>query len=52
MDKKLDKFTDLINGDFSFDNLEFFGTILYCIRALQENGMELNLKKVIQEFQA
>ena len=52
LDKKLDKFSSLINGDFSFDNLELFGTVLYCIRALQENGMELNLKKVIQEFQA
>lgn len=52
LDKKLDKFTSLINGDFSFDNLELFGTVLYCIRALQENGMESNLKKVIQEFKA
>lgn len=52
LDKKLNKFTRLINGDFSFDNIELFGTVLYCIRALQENGMESNLKKVIQEFQA
>lgn len=52
LDKNLYKFSSLIDRDFSFDNLELFGTVLYCIRALQENGMELNLKKVIQEFQA
>ena len=52
MNKGISHFTSLINGNFSFDNLELFGTVLYCIRALQENGMELNLKKVIQKFQA
>jgi len=52
LDKKLDKFTSLINRDFSFDNLELFGTVLYCIRALQENGMEPDSNEVIQEFQA
>ena len=52
MNEKLDQFSSLIDRDFSFNNLELFGTVLYCIRALQENGMESNLKKVIQEFQA
>ena len=52
LDEKLDKFTSLINKDFSFDNLELFGTILYCIRALQENGMKPDPNDVIQEFQA
>lgn len=52
LDKKLNKFSSLINKDFSFDKLELFGTVLYCIRALQENGIKLNFKKVIQEFQA
>ena len=52
MNENLEQFSSLINGNFNFDNLELFGTALYCIRALQENGMESNLKKVIQEFQA
>ena len=52
LDEKLDKFTGLINKDFSFDNMELFGTVLYCIRALQENGMEPDSNDVIQEFQA
>lgn len=52
LDEKLNKFTDLINRDFSFDNMELFGTVLYCIRALQENGMEPDSNDVIQEFQA
>ncbi|NIA09754.1 MAG: hypothetical protein GWP10_08490, partial [Nitrospiraceae bacterium] len=33
LDKKLNKFSSLINRNFSFDNLELFGTVLYCIRA-------------------
>jgi hypothetical protein len=32
--------------------MELFGTVLYCIRALQENGMEPDSNDVIQEFQA
>ena len=52
LDKKLDKFSSLIDGDFRFDNLELFGTVLYCIRSLQENGMGPDSNDVIQEFQA
>ena len=52
LNKKLDKFSSLIGGDFSFNNLELFGTVLYCIRALQENGMEPDSNDVIQEFHA
>lgn len=52
LDKKLDNFFSLIGGDFSFDNLELFGTALYCIKALQENGIEPDANGVLQEFQA
>jgi uncharacterized protein YwgA len=50
--KYLDEFRQLLNNEFSFDNLELYGTTLYCIRALQENGLKFDKESVIHEFKA
>ncbi len=52
MDTHLDRFFQMLNGDFSFKNFELFGTTLYCMRALQENGMMADQTSVIEEFKA
>ena len=36
--------------DFSFSSMELFGTTLYCIRSLEEMGIEPNEEKVLNEF--
>lgn len=50
IDRFLDSFSVMLDGNFSFDNLEVFGTTLYCLRALQESGYEVNQGAVVEEF--
>lgn len=52
IDSGLEEFSTLLDGDFSFNNLELYGTMLYCIQALQENGLPADRLAAIQEFQA
>jgi hypothetical protein len=47
----LERFCELLGHDFSFDNLELCGTVLYCIQALQENGLEADRDSVIHEVE-
>ncbi len=39
----------LFKDNDDFNTIELLGTVLYCIKALQENGLELNKESVIQE---
>ncbi len=48
----IDEFYQLVDKDFSFDNLELYGTVLYCIRSLQDHGDNLNNALVEEEFKA
>jgi len=50
IDAHLRQFTGFLDKDFSFDNLELFGTVLYCIQALQENGFTADRQSVQKEF--
>lgn len=52
VDKHLEQFVRLLDSDFSFDNLELFGTVLYCLKALQENDLPLDEDILIKEFKA
>jgi uncharacterized protein YwgA len=47
----LERFCELLGHDFSFDNLELVGTVLYCIQALQENGLDADKDSVIREVE-
>jgi len=50
IDAHLSQFSAFLNQDFSFDNLELFGTVLYCIQALKENRMPADRYSVRKEF--
>jgi uncharacterized protein YwgA len=52
LDQHLSIFSDLIDSEFRFDRLELVGTILYCIRSLQEHGMSVSQPEVTKEFKA
>jgi len=47
----IDGFLQVVGGDLSFNSMELFGTVLYCIKALEENGMDTNLESVLEEFE-
>jgi hypothetical protein len=47
----LERFCELLGHDFSFENLELCGTVLYCIQALQENGLDADRDSVIREVE-
>lgn len=51
INKKIKKVRSHVN-DFSFSTMELFGTTLYCIRSLEEMGVEPNEGKVLSEFKA
>ena len=48
--KKIDNFKKALNDDFSFDSMEISGTLIYCIRALQNVEREVSEKAVLKEF--
>jgi len=50
IDTYLDRFAELLGHELSFDKLELFGTALYCIQALKENGMAADKRSVVREF--
>ncbi|MFZ3046281.1 MAG: hypothetical protein WA151_10225 [Desulfatirhabdiaceae bacterium] len=52
IDRQLTTFTALIDMDFKFDKLELFGSVLYCIRALQEHETIPTQQSVEKEFSA
>ena len=43
-------FSEIVDGSFSFDNVEIAGTLLYCIRALENYDIEPDKENVIEEF--
>ena len=51
INKKISEVTSYVN-DFSFRSMELFGITLYCIRSLEEMGIEPNEGKVVHEFKA
>jgi hypothetical protein len=52
IDDLLAGFSNMLEGKFTFDNLELYGTALYCLRALQENKMSWDREALVQEFRA
>ena len=48
----LNSFQSFLKDDFSFDNLELYGTTLYCMKALDEVGESTDEDSVIAEFKA
>ena len=50
IDVHLNRLKELLNQNFSFDNLELTGTVLYCIQALKENGLSVDRESVLSEF--
>lgn len=51
VEKGIDEFKKLVLDDFGFESMEKIGTVLYCIRALQENDLDINTDSVLDEFQ-
>ena len=49
IDKKINEFKSYVDN-YSFSSMELFGTTLYCIRSLEEMGIEPNEEKVVYEF--
>jgi len=52
IDEHLEQFVEMLGNNTSFKNLEVYGTALYCIRALEENGLPVDEAAVKEEFQA
>lgn len=52
LDCFLDGFNKILEGNFSFENLELYGTTLYCMKALEENGQSTDESAVLDEFKA
>ena len=48
--ENISKFGKIIDNNFSFDNVEIAGTLLYCIAALKNFDIEPNKENVIEEF--
>lgn len=47
---KIKEYMDALNKDYSFDNMEISGTIIYCAKALDKVGITPNKDNVVQEF--
>jgi hypothetical protein len=52
VNQHLTLFMELVDNDFKFGQLELIGTVLYCIRSLQEHGMSVSQPEVTKEFKA
>ena len=50
INKSIKDFSEIVDSNFSFDNVEIAGTLLYCIRALQNYDIEPTMENVIEEF--
>ena len=50
IERSIKDFSEIVDGNFSFDNVEIAGTLLYCIRALQNYDIEPTEENVIEEF--
>lgn len=50
IDGHLEEFVKILGGNTSFSNLEVYGTVLYCIRALEENGLPIDEATLREEF--
>lgn len=44
------KFSDVVGGNYGFNNLELYGTTLYCVKALENAGEEVTDESVLKEF--
>jgi len=45
------KFSDIVDRDYEFDSMEIFGTVLYCIKSLDEIGEDTDFESVLDEFE-
>jgi uncharacterized protein YwgA len=52
LEERTENFKTLVNDNFAFDSIELFGTVLYCIRTLQEMGITPSFQEVLKEFKA
>ncbi len=50
VDRAIDGFARIVDGDHSFKTMELFGTVLYCKRALESSLGEVRSEDVIADF--
>ncbi|MFH1640116.1 MAG: hypothetical protein ABIB93_07420 [Chloroflexota bacterium] len=50
INKGITDFASIVSNDFDFEAMELFGTVLYCIRVLQEMGETPSFTNVLHEF--
>lgn len=50
IDDKIYQYQNAIDKNYSFDNMEVSGTIVYCIRALEKVGINSDENSVLREF--
>jgi uncharacterized protein YwgA len=48
--EKIESFKTALNNDFSFDNMEISGTLIYCYKALKKAQEKPNEGNVLKEF--
>jgi hypothetical protein len=42
----------MIGDNFDFNNLELYGSIIYCIQTLKKYGEDFSYEKVLQELRS
>lgn len=52
LEKSIAEFVRMTNNDYSFNNLEIVGTILYCASSLTANGIAPDAQSIANEFVA
>ena len=46
----IDLFDDMVAKNYDFDNMEIYGTVLYCIRSLYESSDPVTKETVLEQF--
>ncbi len=46
----IDLFDDMVAKNYEFDNMEIYGTVLYCIRSLHESSDPVTKETVLEQF--
>jgi uncharacterized protein YwgA len=48
--KFINKFDEMLDGDYDFSNIELYGTVFYCIRSLEESTDPIDKDTVLKQF--
>ncbi|MDY7001565.1 MAG: hypothetical protein SVS15_07270 [Thermodesulfobacteriota bacterium] len=49
-EREIDRFGELVENRFDFKTMELFGTVLFCKRALEEDGEDATDENIVEEF--